>query len=192
MKPSAYTFFLLILAMVGCTPPPPEFEFTYPNTWKYKAPEISSFYNEYKYPNRRALFNLKNPALDSACLKFMLEPSHVPIVQEIEVIDDQNLIVYMANWKDKRMLTYAESIKYAIEFTYDKVLFRLFYNRYTQELTWGRDATYLFSEKKFRLQDIASDHDVRKPFDDLLLSNSLKSPDTLYWTIGWYGFELQK
>jgi hypothetical protein len=116
----------------------------------------------------------------------------VPIVQEIEVIDGQNLIVYTSNRKDKRMLTYAETSRYPIEFTYDKVLFRLFYNRYTQELTLRGYTTYLFSEKKFRLQDIATDDHVTKPFDDLLLSNSLMSPDTLYWTIGGYGFELQK
>lgn len=193
MKPSTYTFFLLLLAIAGCIQPPPEeFEFTYPNTWKYKAPEINSFYNEYKYPNRRALFNLKNPALDSACLKFMLEPSHVPIVQEIEVIDDQNLIVYTADRKDKRMLTCAKTGRYQIEFTYDQQLFRYNFNFYTQELTFNGDATYLFSEKKFRLKDNASNDPTTKMFDDLLLSNSLKTPDTLYWTSGWYGFELQK
>lgn len=194
MKPITYTFFLLLFAMTGCIQPPPEeFEFTYPNTWKYKAPKLLiSFYKEYKYPNQRDLYNMKNPALDSACLKFMLEPSQVPIIQEIEVIDDQNLIVYTANRKDKRMLSYASTFRYPIEFTYDKVLFRLFYNSYNQELTINGDATYLFSEKKFRLQDIASDDHTTKPFDDLLLSNSLKSPDTLYWTSGWYGFELQK
>ena len=193
MKPSTYTFFLLLLTMCGCIQPPPEqFEFTYPNTWKYKAPEISSFYTEYKYPNKRSLNNLKNPAVESACLKFMLEQSQVPIIQEIAVIDDQNLIVYTANRKDKRMLPYLKNFKEQLEFTYDNKLFKFFYYRRTQELTLNGYSTYLLSEKKFRLMDNATDDHPTKIFDDMLSSNTLKSPDTLYWTVGGYRFELQK
>lgn len=193
MKISTHTFFLLLLTMAGCIkPPPPEFQFAYPNIWKFKAPELSSFYTEYKYPNKRTLYNLKNPAIDSACLKFMLEPSQVPIIQEIEVLDDQNLIVYTANRKDKRMLPYLKNFKEQLEFTYDNKLFKFFYYRRTQELSLNGYATYLFSEKKFRLLDNATDDHPTKIFDDMLSSNTLKSPDTLYWTVGGYCFELQK